>query len=389
MITKISGGTVLTNGGEFKTNVYIKDGRISDVTDNELPFDKEINAGGLYVSPGFVDIHLHGAAGYDFLDGTKEAYEKISAEVARHGATAIVPTLTSSTKESMKVAISTFDEVKASGTGGARLLGIHLEGPYFAASQKGAQDEKQIRDFDKNEYEEIASMSDSLLRWTAAPERAGADEFGKYMLSRNVLPCIGHSDADCKTVGRAFENGFSHITHLYSCTSTVHRKNAFRYAGIIEAAYLNDDITVEIIADGIHLPDDLLKLVYKIKGADKIALITDSMRGAGMPDGESILGGLTDGLKVIIEDGVAKLPDRSAFAGSVAFCDRLVKNMVELADVPLYEAVKMASETPAKILGIHNLGKIEAGYIADIVIFDENIDVKKTIVGGTEIFSKI
>ncbi len=388
MITKIKNGVVLTEGKELRTDVYVEDNKILSITNEALHFDREIDARGMYVAPGFVDIHIHGAAGYDFLDGTKEAYEKIAEEVAKHGATAIVPTLTSSTKESMKTAISTFNEVKESGTNGAKLLGIHLEGPYFAASQKGAQDENQIRDFDKAEYEEIASMSDSLLRWTAAPEREGADDFGKYMVAKNVLPCIGHSDANSKTVERAFENGFSHITHLYSCTSTVHRKNAFRFAGIIEAAYLNDDISVEIIADGIHLPDDLLKLVYKIKGADKIALITDSMRGAGMPDGESILGGMTDGLKVIIEDGVAKLPDRSAFAGSVAFCDRLVRNMVKLANVPLCDAVKMASETPAKLLGIENIGKLSPGYMADIVIFDSEIDIHKTIIDGKVVYSK-
>ena len=388
MITKISGGTVICNNKETKANVYIKEDRILDVTNASLPFDREINASGMYVSPGFVDIHLHGAAGYDFLDGTKEAYEEIAKEVARHGTTSIVPTLTSSTKESMKTAITTFDEVKNRETTGAKLLGIHLEGPYFAATQKGAQDEKQIRDFDRSEYGEIASISESLLRWTAAPERDGAEEFGKYMVSKNILPCIGHSDADCKTAQRAFENGFTHITHLYSCTSTVHRKNAYRYAGIIEAAYLNDDMTVEIIADGVHLPDDLLKLVYKIKGADKIALVTDSMRGAGMPDGESILGGLNDGLRVIIEDGVAKLPDRSAFAGSVAFCDRLVKNMVKLAGVSLCDAVKMAAETPAKIIGIGDIGKISPGCMADIVIFDTDFNVHKTIVNGAVVYSK-
>lgn len=388
MITKIRNGLVLTDNREIKTNVYIQDKEILSITNEELPFDKEIDAHGLYVAPGFIDIHIHGAAGYDFLDGTKEAYEKISEEVAKHGATAIVPTLTSSTKESMKTAISTFDEVKKNGTNGAKLLGIHLEGPYFAASQKGAQDENQIRDFDRAEYEEIASMSDSLLRWTAAPERTGAQEFGQYMTAKHVLPCIGHSDADSKTAQKAFENGFSHITHLYSCTSSVHRKNAFRYAGIVETAYLNDDISVEIIADGIHLPDDLLKLVYKIKGADKIALITDSMRGAGMPDGESILGGMSDGLKVIIEDGVAKLPDRSAFAGSVAFCDRLVKNMVKLAGVSLCDAVKMASETPANILGLDHIGKLSPGFAADIVLFDAEINIHKTIVDGEEVFSR-
>lgn len=387
MITKIKNGIVITDNKTLKTNLYIKDDKIFKITDENLPFDKEIDANEMYVSPGFIDIHIHGAAGYDFLDGTEEAYKKIAEEVSKHGATSIVPTLTSSTKESMKTAIKTFDMVKNKEANGAKLLGIHLEGPYFAASQKGAQDENQIRDFDPLEYEEIASMSDSLIRWTAAPERKGAEEFGRFLKSKNILPCIGHSDADCKTAKKAFDNGFTHVTHLYSCTSTVHRKNAFRYAGIIEQAYLNDDMSVEIIADGIHLPDDLLKLVYKLKGADKTALITDSMRGAGMPDGESVLGGIEDGLKVIIEDGVAKLPDRSAFAGSVAFCDRLIRNMVTLADVDICDAVKMASETPAKILGINSVGKLEENYFADIVIFDNEINIYKTIVNGKEVYS--
>ncbi len=282
----------------------------------------------------------------------------------------------------MQKAIEIYEKVKDN-TSGARFLGLHLEDPYFAPSQKGAQDENKIRDFDRNEYKEIISMTDSIIRWTGAPELKGSEDFGKYMKKHNVLPCIGHSDADSETARKAFENGFSHVTHLYSCTSTVHRKNAFRYAGIVEEAYLNDDMTVEIIADGVHLPADLLKLVYKIKGADKIALITDSMRGAGMPDGKSVLGGLKDGLEVIIEDGVAKLPDRSAFAGSVAFCDRLVRNMVQLAEIPITDAVKMASTTPAKILGLKNIGDILPDYYADIVIFDKDINICKTIINGT------
>lgn len=390
MITKIKNGIIIRNGkAENNTNIYINNDKIEKITDENLPFDEEIDAFGNYVSPGFIDIHIHGAADCDFLDGNTEAYRKISEEVVKHGATAIVPTITSSTRESMKNAVINFENAKKEhNKNGAKLLGLHLEGPYFSSSQKGAQDENQIRAFDESEYKEILSMTGSVLRWTAAPELKGSEKFGRYMKSRGVLPCIGHSDADCEEVQRAFENGFSHITHLYSCTSTVHRKNAYRYGGIVESAYLNDDISVEIIADGAHLPKELLKLVYKIKGADKIALITDSMRGAGMPDGESILGGKTDGLKVIIEDGVAKLPDRTAFAGSVAFCDRLVRNMVKLAEVPVAEAVKMASLTPSKILGLKRMGDIREGNFADIIFFDENIDIKRTIINGKTVFEK-
>lgn len=379
MITKISNGIVLADGREQRTNLYIEDDKILALTDVDLPFDREIDAKGLYVSPGFVDMHLHGAAGYDFLDGTVAAYRGISAAVAQHGTTAIAPTLAASALESTLVSIEKFEEALAAGVPGAKLLGIHLEGPYFAMTQKGAQDPRYIRDFDSAEYELIANSTTHLLSWTAAPEREGAEEFGKFMRQRGVLACIGHSDANCKTAHKAFENGFTHVTHLYSCTSTVHRINAFRHAGIIEEAYLNDDMTVEIIADGCHLPDDLLRLVYKLKGPDKVALVTDSIRAAGMPEGVTV-----DGL--LIEDGVAKLPDRSAFAGSIAYGDRLVRNMVNMAGVPVALAVKMASENPAKFLRVKNIGKLEPGYFADVILFDEDINIKMTLVNGKEVY---
>src|SRR5690554_1408927 len=169
--------------------------------------------------------------------------------------------------------------------------------------------------------------------------------------------------------------------------STITRRNAYRYAGVLEASYMIDDMTVEIIADGVHLPKSLLQFVYKFKGPDRTALCTDSMRGAGMPDGESILGSLEKGQKVIIEDGVAKLPDRTAFAGSVATTDRLIRTMVQLAEVPLVEAVKMLTLTPARIMKIDsNKGSVAIGKDADFVIFDENINVSHTILEGNVIY---
>ncbi|MBR0277922.1 MAG: amidohydrolase family protein, partial [Clostridia bacterium] len=314
-------------------------------------------------------------------------YYAISAECAKHGATTIVPTVTSSTYEKMQSAVATYKKMKNK-VNGANIAGLHFEGPYFALSQKGAQDEKYIKNFDKAEYEEIIKSTDCILRWTAAPELDGSKEFAKFLKQHNILPCIGHSDADCDCASEAFYNGFTHVTHLYSCTSGVHRKNGYRYGGIIEAAYLIDNMTVEIIADGIHLPPELLKLIYKIKGAKNIALVTDSMRGAGMPDGPSILGGLEDGLHVIIEDGVAKLPSKDAFAGSVAFCDRLVKNMIRLANVSMPDAIMMASTSPANIMGFSSKGKIKKGYDADIVIFDDNINVLHSMVGGKTVYNQ-
>ena len=200
---------------------------------------------------------------------------------------------------------------------------------------------------------------------------------------------MAHTDAIYEEALVAFEAGFTLATHFYSCMSGVSRRDCFRYAGVIETAYLLDEMDVEIIADGVHLPAPLLKLIYKIKGPDRIALITDSMRAAGMPPGDSILGSKHNGLKVLVEDGVAKLPDRTSFAGSVATCDRLVRTMINLADVPLLEAVKMATQTPANILGIGSTkGSLISGKDADIVIFDKNINVSTTIVHGRVIYNK-
>ena len=207
------------------------------------------------------------------------------------------------------------------------------------------------------------------------------------MTSKNILTSIAHSDAIYEEVLDAFNAGFTHVTHLYSAMSTVTRRNAFRYAGVLEAAYLIDDMTVEIIADGVHLPKSLLQFVYKFKGSEKTALCTDSMRGAGMPDGESILGSLEKGQRVIIEDGVAKLPDRTAFAGSVATTDRLVRTMVNVAEVPLIEAVKMLTLTPARIMKIdQQKGSVRKGKDADLVVFDNNINVSYTILEGNVIY---
>ena len=194
---------------------------------------------------------------------------------------------------------------------------------------------------------------------------------------------ICHSDADGECAKKAFSLGFDHITHLYSCMTTVHRKNAYRHTGIIEQAYLNDDVTVEIIADGKHLPADLLKLIYKIKGAERICLITDAVF-AGLPEGSTTR---FTGNDIIIEDGVAKLADRSAFAGSAAYCDMLVRNMVTLADVSLEDAVYMMTATPARQVKLANKGSISVGKDADIVIFDENVNVYKNIIGGEVFYS--
>lgn len=374
----IEGGTVLVTGDT-----------ITSVSEGDVDFEDaiEIDAEGRYVSPGFIDIHVHGGGGYDFMDGTEEAFLGVAAMHARYGTTAMVPTTLTSGKDDLLRTLDLYDQASHKNGSGAQFLGMHLEGPYFAMNQRGAQDPSFIRDPDPEEYMDIIARSHSIRRWSAAPELKGAIPFGRYLRSKGILAAVAHTDAIYEEVLVAFENGYTLATHLYSGMSGVTRRNAFRYAGVIESAFIIDEMDVEIIADGIHLPEPLLKLVYKIKGADRIALITDAMRGAGMPEGESVLGNLQTGLKVIVEDGVAKLPDRSSFAGSVATADRLVRNMVNLASVPLTDAVRMMTHTPARIMGVSDhKGSLAVGKDADIVIFDEQIQVSSTIVKGKVIF---
>ncbi|MDO8685531.1 MAG: N-acetylglucosamine-6-phosphate deacetylase, partial [Clostridiales bacterium] len=332
----------------------------------------------------------HGGGGADFMDGTVDAYLKAAEFHARHGTTSMVPTASASMNEELRNMMEIFKTAKAENSNGAELLGLHLEGPYLCLGQKGAQDSRYVKNPKPSEYEEISSWSDDIIMWGAAPELEGSLEFGRCITKKGIRVSIAHSDATYEEVLNAFESGFRHVTHLYSCTSGVRRINAYRYAGIIESAYLIDDMTVELIADGAHLPASLLKLAYKIKGPDRIALVTDSIRAAGLPEGEYMEGSLENGQKIIIEDGVAKLPDRSAFAGSVATTDRLVRTMVKTADVPVVEAVRMMTKTPAAIIGADKTkGILAAGKDADIVIFDDNINIKMTIIKGRIIYKCI
>lgn len=392
MTIKIFNGHIITPYRIIRNGtIVVRDGRISEVSGSniDIPDALEINAQGQYIAPGFIDLHIHGGGGYDFMDGTEEAFLKIAEIHAQYGTTAMVPTTLTSEKEDLLKTLDIYETANRNNLKGAQFLGMHLEGPYFALSQRGAQDPRYIRNPDPAEYEEVLAYSSSIVRWSAAPELPGAIAFGKRLREKNILAAVAHTDAIYEEVLEAYENGYSLATHLYSAMSGVTRKNAFRYAGTIESAFLLD-MDVEIIADGVHLPAPLLKLVYKIKGADKTALITDAMRAAGMPEGESVLGPLATGLKVIVEDGVAKLPDRTSFAGSVSTADRLVRTMTQMADIPLIDAIRMITATPARIMGVESRkGSLVAGKDADIVIFDEQIQVKMTMVRGRVVYENL
>lgn len=351
-----NGKLILPTGIKMGQTLICENGKIEQIIPNgsyqPLVGDKVIDARQNYVSPGFIDMHIHGGGGHDFMDGTIEAFLGVAETHAKYGTTAMVPTTLTSTNEELMTTFTVYRKAKEMNINGSQFIGLHLEGPYFSPKQCGAQDPNFLKKPQAEEYNAILEASKDIIRWSVAPELEGALALGQTLQQHHILPSIAHTDAIYEEVEKAFTAGYTHVTHLYSAMSSVTRKNAFRYAGVVEAAYLIEDMTVEIIADGIHLPKPLLQFVYKFKGVDKTTLCTDAMRGAGMPDGESILGSLNNGQKVIIEDGVAKMPDRKAFAGSVATTDRLVRTMIYLAGVPLIDAVRMMTLTPARILHI-------------------------------------
>jgi len=387
----IHNGIILTPYEQINQgSILIEKGKITAIGDKiEMPEALYIDAGGNYISPGFIDLHTHGAGDSDFMDNTVEACLQIAHTHAIHGTTLLYPTTLTSTDDELSEFFDVYDKAHAQNTNGAAFGGIHLEGPYFSFNHKGAQDPRFLKNPQQEEYNRILDMANgNIACWSIAPELPGALDLGRELVRRGIRPSIAHTDATYDDVVAAYEAGFRQMTHFYSGMNGITRRNAMRYAGCIEAGYLIDDMVLEIIADGIHVPKPLLELVIKIKGIDNIVLVTDSMRGAGMPEGESILGSRKNGLGVVIEDGVAKLPDRTAFAGSVATADRLIRTMVKIVEIPLTDAIRMMTINPARIAGLaHKKGKIAIGYDADIVIFDTNINIQTTLVNGNLIMA--
>lgn len=388
MKSGIINGRIITPAGVIDGVLVFDDDVILGICD-EAPADvvEIIDAKGNYVSPGFIDIHTHGAGGADFMDGTVEAYLTAARMHANHGTTLLYPTSLTCSNEVLFASFDIYKTACEANVDGAAFGGIHLEGPYLSPAQAGAQDARYLRNPRKEDYMEILERSNDIARWTFSPELEGATEFASVLQKKGILASMGHTNATFEQCDAAFKSGARHLTHFFSCMSTITRRNAYRYAGVLEYGYYQDGISLEIIGDGIHVPSTLLHLIFKIRGVDNIALVTDSMRGAGMPDGVYKLGDNVDGQDVLVEDGVAKLMDRSAFAGSVATSDRLVRTMIKDGGRSLEEAVKMASANPARFMGIADrTGSLEGGKNADILIFDEDINIKRTIVKGKTVY---
>lgn len=387
-----NGRLILPDRIEEGKKIVIENGKITKIVSNkeDIADAETIDAKGQYVAPGFVDIHVHGGGGCAFMDGDVESFCTVARAHCEHGTTSLLPTTLACKFEELDAALAGFEAAKKANKDGANMLGFNLEGPYFSLAQCGAQNPEYITPPKEEEYKYITEKyGKDVLMWCSAPELPGTAEFVRYLNKNGILASIAHTNAEYDEVLAGYEAGYRHVTHLYSGMTGVFRVNSFRHAGVVESAFLIDDLTVEVIADGCHLPKALLQLIYKIKGPDKIALVTDATNAAGQNVTESILGSKKNGIKVIIEDGVAKMPDRQSFAGSIATTDRLVRTMYKLAEVDLVDAVKMASLTPARIVGFGKTkGSIEKGKDADIVIFDDDINVSKTIIGGRTVFSK-
>lgn len=370
---------IIRRDGLLDGYVYVENGKIVAVTDRALPCDVQYDYTGKCLSPGFIDLHTHGAGGHGFTDTSPEDVIAGCNVHLLHGTTTILPTVMAAPFGVMKKSLADISAAKASGKVKGNLIGAHLEGPYLSAAQCGAQCPSYITPPIAKEYEAlIAQYGADIARWTYAPENDPDGAFAAYLTEYGILPSAGHTDAKYPDVAIAMDNGMKLITHLYSCTSTVTRDHGFRSLGVIESAYLRDELYVEIIADGKHLPPDLIRLIVKIKGADKVALVTDSLDIAAT---DQVCGKFKGGTAFIVEDGVCKLPDRSAFAGSIATADRLVHVMRDECGFSIAEAVHMITQVPAALLGLPK-GSIKEGLDADLVVFDEQICVSDVFVGG-------
>lgn len=380
MITKITNGKIILEDTLVTgKNLYFDEKKIIAITEDELPFDEVLDAEGNYVSPGFIDIHTHGGGGSEFMDGTVDAVLDACRIHLKHGTTSIYPTTLSCSTEALIEAVKNIKKAADCESDDVpHICGAHLEGPYFNISQAGAQNPEYIIPPKKEDYEKVVKEGEGIVkRWSFAPELANTEEFVDFLNENGIVASVAHSDGTYDDVKKVYDMGVHLATHLYSGMSTIKRDRGFRVLGVIESCLLLHDMAVETIADGCHLPPELLNLIYKTKGVDNICLVTDSMRAAGTDLKETTIGTEEEGLKCIVEEGVAKLPDRSALAGSIATADRLIRTFHKMAGVDIVNTVKMMTVNPAKVMKLKNKGKIQRGFDSDIIVFDENINIIK------------
>lgn len=370
MLTQIINGQILTPQGWMKDgSVLVSDNKILEVTNSDLAVigATVVDAKGMYIIPGFVAMNVHGGGGHDFKECTEEAFRTAITAHRKHGATTIFPTLSSSSKEMICKAASITEKLMAEK--GSPVLGLHVEGPYL--NEKMAGSLYEVRNPDKEEYTSILEHTNSIKRWDVSPELPGAHDFARYIRSKGILAAITHTEAEFEDIKAAYAAGFTHAAQFYNAMPGFHKRREYKYEGTVESVFLMDDMTVEVIADGKHLPSTILRLVYKLKGVERTCLVTDALSYAAY-DGQP-----EEGSRIIIEDGVCKVADHSSLAGSIATMDTLVRTMVQKAGIPLADAIRMASETPARLMGVSDrTGTLQRGKDADIIVMDRNLNIR-------------
>lgn len=381
----IVNGKIITNECILEGKVLLFDSEIKNIVSN-MEFDdiiknnkqdkfEIIDASGNYVSPGFIDLHIHGSGGKDTMDGNIEDLKTISSVIAENGVTGFLPTTMTMSKEKIYKALDVIRLGMEAEAEGAKILGAHMEGPFVNEIYKGAQKKDYIV---KPDYDFIKGYKDVIKIITIAPEVDNNSDFIKNVKENtDIVISMGHSNATYEEAMKAVENGVSHATHLFNAMTPLNHRNP----GVVGAVF-GSDVNCELIADKIHVHPAMFQIVINIKGKDKVILITDSMRAGCMKDGVSELGGQ----KVIVKDNSARLED-GTLAGSILRLNQAVKNILENTNLKMYEAIAMVSINAAKDIGIDKRkGSIEIGKDADIVIFDDNIAVKQTIVEGKTVF---
>lgn len=381
---------VLPDAVRPNATLAVSDGTISEI-DDDLHVADAIDLEGAYLAPGFVDLHVHGGDGADFMDGTAEAFRTVCRCHARHGTTSLTPTSTVATGAQYDCFLQLCRELKGDVPGGARIVGSHFYGPYFARPARGCHPDQEFLIPDAANAARFMPTADALpLVVTVAPEIGNAEWLVREYAPRGVRFNAGHSHATFQQVEAAVSWGVRHVDHLFCAMSDrarLRQSQTFPMrAGVLEATLYFDELTTEVIADGKHLSPELLRLAYKVKGPDRLALVTDSMRAVDLPDGEYWFGAEGTGERVRKLDGVGVTPDGTALASGVMGMDHCVRTMHFAAGVPLVEAIRMASLTPARILGIDRAaGSIEVGKRADLLVLDARLNVRAVYVGGEKV----
>ena len=388
MMRHFTNGTIvladrLLEGG----SVSVADDRIVALGTPPPPGADIVDLQGGYLAPGFVDLHVHGGAGADFMDGTFEAFRTVCRAHARHGTTSLLPTSTVARHDQLLSFLNVCRRLKAEGTGGAVIVGAHLYGPYFAAEARGCHPGATVRPPQAADYLPFLDYADAIATATVAPELPGAEAFVRACRQRGIRCNAGHSHATFEQVEAAIGWGVRHVDHLFCAMSDRARlRQTQTYpmrGGLMEATLYFDALTTEIIADGKHLSRELLLLAHKVKGADRLALATDCNRALDMPDGEYIFGPLEGGEPILRRDGVGVMADGEALASGVMGMDHAVRTFRRLTGLPLFEVVRMASLTPARIAGCEDaIGSIAIGKRADLIVFGEDWEIRQVYVGG-------